>query len=115
MISSQCVLLLFGVACPLQDLDKHLKPSDDHGLVKVRLILGPCPSNHSPLLQQNALVEMTKVAEHINTMKKKYEESDVKIQEIQSLIRGAEVRVDVKQCATCCKAVLEVWGRVCGL
>ena len=55
------------------------------------------------------------MAEHINTMKKKYEESDVKIQEIQSLIRGAEVRVDVEQCATCCKAVLEVWGRMCGL
>ena len=34
------------------------------------------------------------MAEHINAMKKKYEESDVKIQEIQSLIRGAEVWVD---------------------
>lgn len=34
---------------------------------------------------------MNKVSEHINAMKKKYEESDVKIQELQNLIRGTEV------------------------
>ena len=40
---------------------------------------------------QSALAEMNKVSEHINAMKKKYEESDVKIQELQNLIRGTEV------------------------
>ena len=36
------------------------------------------------------MVKMTEVASHINAMKKKYDTA-VHVQEIQSLIRGAEV------------------------
>ncbi len=47
---------------------------------------------------QDAIREMTAVAEHINAMKKKYDAA-VHVQELQSLIRGNEVCVASELCA----------------
>ena len=68
----------------------------------------------SLLLFQEALSKMTRVAEHINDMKKKYDAA-VHVQEIQSLIRGWEVSVCVflSVCLSACVCDLCVSAYVC--